>query len=68
MKLPGIGEKMANRIIENRPYKTPKDLLKVPGIGPKTLEKIEGYLRMKGELSESKPSTQTLYTRSAGPG
>ena len=49
MKLPGIGEKMANRIIENRPYKTPKDLLRVPGIGPKTLEKIEGYLRMKGE-------------------
>jgi DNA uptake protein ComE-like DNA-binding protein len=48
MKLPGIGEKMANRIIENRPYKSPKDLLRVPGIGKKTLEKIEGYLRVAG--------------------
>ena len=44
MKLPGIGEMMANRIIEGRPYKTIEDLLEVPGIGPKTLEKLKPHL------------------------
>ena len=39
-KLPGIGPKMAERIIGHRPYKTVGDLDKVPGIGKKTLEKL----------------------------
>lgn len=39
--LPGIGPAYAQRIIENRPYGTIEDLLKVPGIGQKTLEKIK---------------------------
>ena len=43
-RLPGIGEVKARRIIENRPYKEPKDLLKVPGIGKKTLEKIRNMI------------------------
>lgn len=42
--LPGIGEVLAQRIIEYRethgPFQTPEDLLKVRGIGPKKLEKI----------------------------
>jgi len=40
MSVPGIGEVMANRIIENRPYATLEDLQKVPGIGSKTLETL----------------------------
>lgn len=40
MRLPGIGEKLASRIIENRPYSDPSDLRKVSGIGPAILEKI----------------------------
>jgi len=40
MTVPGIGEVMANRIIENRPYATIEDLQKVPGIGGKTLETL----------------------------
>ncbi len=44
MKLPGIGEMMANRLIENRPYGNSEDLLKVLGIGPDTLKKLLPHL------------------------
>ncbi len=44
MRLPGIGETMAYRIIENRPYTAPGDLTRVSGIGVKTFEKIEPFL------------------------
>lgn len=40
MLLPGIGETMANRIIEGRPFKRVEDLTKVSGIGDGTLEKL----------------------------
>lgn len=47
-RLPGIGEKLAGRIIEDRdkrgPYKKPEDLLRISGIGPKLLNKITPYL------------------------
>ena len=42
MNLKVIGEKKPTTIIEfrknNGPFKQPEDLIKVPGIGPKTLE------------------------------
>lgn len=42
--LPGIGEVLAQRIVEYRethgPFRSPEDLLKVKGIGPKKLENI----------------------------
>jgi len=44
-KLPGVGKKSAASIVayrtEKGKFKTPKDLLKVKGIGKKTLEKIQ---------------------------
>ena len=46
MRLPGIGEELANRIITARPYKTPQDLLKVSGIGPTTLKKIQPHIKL----------------------
>lgn len=49
MTLPGIGESIALRIIENRPYRQIDDLLHVPGIGPKTLEKLRPFLAVKGK-------------------
>jgi comEA protein len=48
MKLPGIGETTAERIIafrqENGPFKNNTELLKVKGIGKKKLEQIKPYL------------------------
>jgi len=40
----GIGPVLAKRIIAGRPYRSVEDLLKVRGIGPKTLEKMRGRL------------------------
>lgn len=47
MKLPGVGEATANRMIEARPFKTPKDLLKVEGIGPKTYARLAPFLEIQ---------------------
>ncbi len=47
MKLPGIGEEIANRIIEHRPYQKVEDLKNVPSIKEKTLEKIRPYLDLQ---------------------
>jgi len=48
-QLPGIGPTLARRIIESRqtegPFRSHDDLLRVRGIGPKTLEQIRPYLR-----------------------
>lgn len=46
MLLPGIGEELANRIIEHRPIQAPSDLLKVLGIGPGVLAKIHPHLKL----------------------
>ena len=46
--LPGIGEVIAQRIVdyrtENGPFRTIEDLLKVSGIGQATFEKIKYYI------------------------
>jgi competence ComEA-like helix-hairpin-helix protein len=39
--LPGIGPKLAERIIAHRPYKSAADLERVPGIGPATVKRLE---------------------------
>lgn len=47
-KLPGVGKKSAAAIVayrtEKGKFKAPKDLLKVKGIGKKTLEKIQNLV------------------------
>lgn len=40
MRLPGVGESLANRIIEGRPYAKPADLDRVPGVGAATLRDL----------------------------
>ena len=48
MSVPGIGQVVAQRIVEfrekNGPYKSVDDLLKVQGIGEKSLAKLRDHL------------------------
>ncbi|KPA18187.1 secreted protein containing Competence protein ComEA, helix-hairpin-helix region domain protein [Candidatus Magnetomorum sp. HK-1] len=48
MKIPGIGKKIADRIVQyrekNGPFKTKDDLLKVKGVGSKKFEKIKDLI------------------------
>lgn len=48
-QLPGIGESLARRIVESReargPFADHDELLRVRGIGPKTLDRIKPFLR-----------------------
>lgn len=46
MRLPGIGEALASRIIEGRPYETLDDLLQVNGIGDSKFSKIKIFLAL----------------------
>lgn len=44
-RLPGIGPALARRIVAARPFATLDDLLRVSGIGPKTLAGLRGRAR-----------------------
>jgi competence protein ComEA len=57
-KLPGIGPKLSQRILDTRaksPFKSIEELRRVPGIGPKTLEKLRPHVTVDGaNTSDSK--------------
>ncbi len=54
-QLPDIGETLARRIVESRveqgPYADHDQLLRVRGIGPRTLERMRPYLRPMPEAA-----------------
>lgn len=54
-RLPGIGPALASRIVESRDtegaFRSPSDLLRVSGIGPVTLERIEPVIEFSGSPS-----------------
>ena len=53
--LPGIGPKMAQRIVDERrkaPFKTVDDLRRVSGIGPKTLERLRPFIPVGSDRSQ----------------
>lgn len=49
MRLPGIGEALADRIIERRPYRRLTDLLEVDGIGPTAYRKLKPLLKLEAD-------------------
>ena len=50
-RVPGLGPKLSRRIVEfreaNGAFQKLEDLIKVQGIGPKSLEKIDDYLTVE---------------------
>lgn len=46
MLLPGVGEVLAERIVEGRPYKSVQDLRRVPGIGEKVFAELKDSLQI----------------------
>jgi competence protein ComEA len=58
--LPGVGRKLAERIVEfrvaNGPFRDNDDLRRVRGVGPRTLESIRPYL-------QAAPSGQAVAAR-----
>ncbi|MFA7400635.1 MAG: ComEA family DNA-binding protein [Sideroxydans sp.] len=44
--LPRVSEAVAQAIIDGRPYSSTDDLIRVYGIGPKTLEGIRPYIKV----------------------
>ena len=60
--LPGVGPSVAARIIEARtksgPFRDANDLLRVRGIGEKTLQKLKPFLRFESEQIEHTRQTQ----------
>jgi competence ComEA-like helix-hairpin-helix protein len=60
--LPGVGPSLARRLVETReragPYRRADDLLRVPGVGPKTLAKLTRWLRFGSEQLEHTAEAQ----------
>jgi competence protein ComEA len=55
--LPGIGASKADTIMkhrEKRPFKKVEDLMRIKGIGRKTLKKLRPYLTITGETTVKK--------------
>ncbi len=70
--LPGVGEKLAERIdayrILNGPYANLDELRKVPGIGPVTLERIRPWLFVSSTgLAPTQPATAASLAKKLSP-
>lgn len=53
MTLPGVGESMAQRILEARPFIDGEDMLRIRGLGPASLDRMEPFLTFDVEGVES---------------
>lgn len=53
--LPGVGPGLAPRIVAARPFARVDDLLRVSGIGPRSLEGLRPFIRTTGETEKRDP-------------
>lgn len=65
--LPGIGEALAQRIIAGRPYSSVDDLLRVSGIGPRSLDGIRPFVMVEGESRKRKDGESCVVAQVAKP-
>jgi DNA uptake protein ComE-like DNA-binding protein len=66
MTLPGITETSANKIIENRPYKTKADLTQKKVISPDAYAKIEARINVKTTTRVSPGNVEKKAASSKG--
>ena len=68
--LPGIGPKLSERIVEYRKgagdFRQVEDLVRVSGIGPKTLERLRPFITVAATPTTATTSTSTLETATSG--
>ncbi len=57
--LPGIGEALAQKIIDGRPYKKLDDLGKVKGVGEAKLKDLKGLIAFEDKVKEKSVKTTT---------
>jgi competence protein ComEA len=68
--LPGIGETKAKRIVEYRhghPFRRVEDLVKVKGIGKKTLARLKPYLAVTGATTLGEDAPAAAPSSAASP-
>jgi competence protein ComEA len=58
-KLPGIGEALSKKIVENRPYKRKDELVQKKVIPAPTYEKIKDHVIAKQSTAAGKEDTKT---------
>ena len=79
MTLPGVGESMAQRILDARPFVDREDMQRINGMGPATLARMKPYLTFKtktdavdivdkpaDESTVDKPISQTELRKDGG--
>lgn len=64
-QIPGVGEEMAKRIIEERPFTSLEDLERVNGIGPLFLKNIAPYLTLSPEQAQAESEEVDLEEETA---
>lgn len=55
--LPGVGPGLAPRIIAARPFAKVDELVRVTGIGPRSLDGLRPFVRTSGETKKRDPKT-----------
>lgn len=72
MQLPGVGETIADRIVEyrdeNGPFESIDDLRHVKGVGPVVLAQIRPHVTLDGQPVEESPSTVNVRSGTKKPG